>query len=281
MAASGPSEATLLLGQAIASYLSTLPLGEREPISRELSRFARWIGTDTPIRSIRPADVGRYQESLPESSVDVNQRLEPLKAFLTNLKTKKITEVNLGAHVRLRRTTARRSAAMSRPEVELVRMTEEGHAALSEELQRLEKEVRPQVTEELARARADGDFRENAPYDAAKQKLGEIQGRINDIRAMLSAADISSSSSDDIVDLGVTVTLRDLGGGDDVIYTVVGPGEVNLREGKISAQSPVGKALMHRRPGDVIDVATPAGAENYRIERIERRRAEARAGAVS
>lgn len=279
MSASGPSDASLQLGQAIASYLYTLPLANREATSRELGRFARWIGNDTPLRLIRPADVGRYQESLPESSVDINQRLEPLKAFLTSLKTNKLTDVNLAAHVRLRRTTARRASALSdgAREPELVRMTEAGHAALTEELHRLEKEVRPQATEELARARADGDFRENAPYDAAKQKLGEVQGRINEIRAMLSTADIHTADSDEIVDLGMTVALRDLAAGDDLIYTVVGPGEMNLREGKISAQSPVGKALMNRRVGDVVEVTTPAGAENYRIERIERRR-DAREG---
>ncbi|MBI4213269.1 MAG: transcription elongation factor GreA [Chloroflexi bacterium] len=271
MANDGSPE-SVLLGQAIAAYISTLAAADRESSSRELSRFARWIGADVAVRRITAADIGRYQEGFPESSVDLNQRLEPVKVFLTQLKTKKYTDINLGAHVRLRRTQTRRSAALNRPEAESLRMTEEGFAALTQELATLETVVRPQVTEELTRAAADRDYRENAPYDAAKQRLGEIQGRINSIRAMLSAADIQTANADDVVDLGMTVTLQNLNDADEVIYTIVGPGEVNLRERKISAQSPVGSALMNKRPGDIIEVATPAGAETYRIQHIERRR---------
>lgn len=277
MAASENSPQTPLpLRQAIANYLSTLPVEERESTSRELSRFSRFMGSDTYIKQIRAADVGRYQESLPESSVDLNQRLEPLKIFLTQLKTKKITDINLGAHVRLKRTqTKRANSASGGPEVETIQMTAEGFAALSEELQHLEKDLRPLVTTEMARAAADKDFRENAPYDAAKQRLSEIQGRINSIRAMLSAADIQISIPGESVDLGTTVVLHDLRDNEAVSFTVVGPGEVNLREGKISAQSPVGSALMNKRPGEVVEVTTPAGTKTYRIDHIERRRAAA------
>lgn len=273
MAASQNSSATpLLLRQAIANYLSTLPVADREATSRELGRFVRFIGAEIAINQIRPADVGRYQESLPESSVDLNQRLEPLKIFLNQLKTKKLTEVNLGAHVRLKRAQTKRSTSNAAPEVQSLRMTEEGFAALSEELQHLEKEIRPEVTAQMARAAADRDFRENAPYDAAKQQLSEIQGRINSIRAMLSASDIQVAGSGEYVDLGMTVVLHDLHDNEEVTFTVVGPGEVNLREGKISAQSPVGSALMNKRPGEVVDVTTPAGSKTYRIDQIERRR---------
>ena len=276
MAASeNSSDAPLLLRQAISNYLSTLPVTDRETTSRELNRFVRFIGAEIVIAHIRPADVGRYQESLPESSVDLNQRLEPLKIFLTQLKTKKLTDVNLGAHVRLKRTQARKLAANQAPEVQSVRMTEEGFAALSEELQHLEKEIRPEVTAQMARAAADKDFRENAPYDAAKQQLSQVQGRINTIRAILSSSDIQVAGSGEYVDLGMTVVLHDIHDNEAVTYTVVGPGEVNLREGKISAQSPVGSALMNKRPGEVVEVSTPAGAKTYRIDLIENRRSAA------
>jgi transcription elongation factor GreA len=276
-ASENQNEAPLLLRQAISNYLSSLPVEDRESSSRELNRFVRFIGADIAISQIRPADVGRYQESLPESSVDINQRLEPLKIFLTQLKTKKLTEVNLGAHVRLKRTLARKNAGNQAPEVQTVRMTEEGFAALTDELHHLEKEVRPEVTSEMARAAADKDFRENAPYDAAKQRLSEVQGRINSIRAMLSSSDIQGQGSGEFVDLGLTVVLHDIHDNEAVTYTVVGPGEVNLREGKISAQSPVGSALMNKRPGEVVEVATPAGAKTYRIDLIENRRTHATA----
>jgi transcription elongation factor GreA len=237
-----------------------------------LGRFARWIGPDTGLDGITPVDVARYQEQFPESSVDINARLEPVKAFLTSLKTRKLTPTNLGAYIRLRRASTRRKVTReNHPEPELVRVTEQGFALLTSELEHLENVVRPQVTEDLSRAFADKDFRENAPYDAAKQKLSEVQGRINDIRSTLSAASIYVGDSTDVVDLGTTVTLHSIVENEQVIFTMVGPGEVNPREGRISLQSPIGKALVDRRVGEVVDVQTPAGGHTYRIERIERR----------
>ena len=90
-----PSNGAQRLGQAISGYLSTIPLAERESTARELGRFARWLGTDTVVSQISPVDVSRYQEQFPESSVDVNARLQPVKSFLTSLKSQKLTPTNL------------------------------------------------------------------------------------------------------------------------------------------------------------------------------------------
>ena len=272
MERSDPStNGTPKLGQAISSYLSTLPVPELETTARELGRFARWLGADTIVNQIVPADVSRYQEQFPESSVDVNGRLLPVKSFLMNLKSRKLTATNLGAHIRLRRTATRGGAAnRAQPEAESVRITEEGFSRLQGELQHLETTVRPQVTETLKSAYGDKDFRENAPYEAAKQRLSEVQGRIDDIRRTLSAASIYTSDSTETVDLGTTVTLHSLVDDELVVYMIVGPGEVSPREGRISVQSPVGKALVDRRQGEVVEVQTPSGAHAYRIEQIER-----------
>src|SRR5438067_51554 len=219
------------LGQAISAYVSAIPLTERELTSRELSRFSRWLGTDTPIARITPVDVSRYQEQFSESSVDLNRRLEPVKTFLTSLKTQKTTSVNLGAYIRLRRPSARkRVAGAKNDEPEEVRITEQGYAALSEELKDLEERVRPEVTEQMKRAAADKDFRENAPYDAAKQRLSEVQTRINEIRKILSAASIYTGDSTEVVDMGTIVTLHSMIEDEQVIYTIVGPGEISARD---------------------------------------------------
>lgn len=269
----GPGDASdTTLGQAISTYLSGVPATEREPVARELSRFARWIGPDVMVSRIAPIDVSRYQEQLPESSVDINGRLEPVKIFLTSLKTRKLTDVNLGAHIRLQRAPRKRAGNQtSQADTPEVRITEQGFVLLTQELEQLENDVRPQVTAELGRAYTDRDFRENAPYDAAKQKLSQVQGRIDEIRHTLAAASIYTGSSTEKVDLGTAVTLHDLAENEEVAYTIVGPGEVSPREGKISAQSPVGSALMNRRVGEIIEVQTPAGVHSFRIERIERK----------
>ena len=261
------------LSQVIGTYLSTLPQAQRETTARELSRFSRWIGPDTPVDRITPIDVDRYQEQFSETTVDINARLEPLKSFLTSLKTRKLTATNLGAQIRLKRPPVSRRAADTkvRDEPEEIRVTEEGFAKLTAELEHLESVVRPEVTRDLQRAAADKDFRENAPYDAAKQKLSQVQGRINDIRRTLGAASIYTAQHSDVVDLGMTVTLHSLDEDEDVVYTIVGAGEVSARDGKISLQSPIGRALSDHRAGDVVHVETPAGVHNFRIEHIERR----------
>jgi len=258
------------LGQAISEYLSRVPLENREDTARELGKFARWLGVDVSLAQITPIDVQKYQEQFPESSVDINRRLEPVKTFLTGLKTQKLTTINLGAHIRLRRPPSRRRASDGIQEPEQVLVTEQGFAALTAELNRLENDVRPEVTEQLRRAAADKDFRENAPYDAAKQQLSEIQTRINDIRRTLAAASIYTGDSIETVELGTTVTLHSLIDSEDVVYNIVGPGEVNPREGKISVQSPLGRAVSDHRVGDVVDVQTPTGGFTYRIDKIER-----------
>jgi len=261
------------LGQAISAYVPSVDLAERELWSRELSRFSRWIGTDTPISRITPLDVSRYQEQFSETSVDLNKRLEPVKIFLTTLKNQKVTSQNLGAFIRLRRPTARKRVAAGgqRDEPEEIRITEQGYEALSHELKDLEENVRPEVTEQLRRAAADKDFRENAPYDAAKRRLSEVQTRINSIRNTLAAASIYTGESTEAVDMGTIVTLHSLLENEEVVYTIVGPGEISARDGRISTQSPVGSALIDRRVGEVVEVQTPMGPHSYRIEKIERR----------
>jgi transcription elongation factor GreA len=261
------------LGQAISAYVPSVPLTERELCSRELSRFSRWIGTDTPIARITPLDVSRYQEQFSETSVDLNKRLEPVKIFLTTLKTQKVTSQNLGAFIRLRRPSSRKkvAAGSQRDEPEEIRITEQGYEALSVELKDLEENVRPEVTEQMRLAAADKDFRENAPYDAAKRRLSEVQTRINAIRNTLSAASIYTGDSTEVVDMGTVVTLHSLLENEEVVYTIVGPGEISARDGRISTQSPVGSALMERRVGEVVEVQTPMGPHSFRIEKIERR----------
>src|SRR5207244_1998378 len=101
-----------------------------------------------------------------------------------------------------------------------VRITEQGYAALSQELKDLEERVRPEVTEQLRRAAADKDFRENAPYDAAKFRLSEVQTRINDIRKTLAAASIYTGDSTETVDMGTIVTLHSLIENEQVVYTI-------------------------------------------------------------
>ncbi len=259
------------LGQAVSAYVANAEFEDRGVTSRELSRFSRWLGTDTPVAEITPEQVYLYRDQFSASRADLNRRLAPVKAFLRNLSTQHATDVNLGASVRLQRPPVRRRVDGAKSEApEEVLVTEQGFAALSEELVELEERVRPAVTEQLRSAAADKDFRENAPYSAAKQRLSEVQSRINGVRATLAASSVYAGDSTEKVDLGATVTVHSLIEDEQVVYRIVGFGEKGVRDGGISIQSPLGKALMERRVGEVIEVQTPMGPRGYRIEKIER-----------
>lgn len=256
------------LGEAVTTHVARLPQDERDFCARELNRFARWFGFERPLQSIQPADLERYQEQLGASGTD-SRKLEPLRQFLSDARARRLLDTSLAVHVRVRRKS-RAAVAGASTDAPVVRMTESGYANLKAELDRLDQEVRPRVLEDMQRAAADKDMRENAPYHAAKEQLAEVQSRIRMLQASLSAATIvQEERSDQRVGMGSTVTVRDLAEDEELSYTLVGPGEINLRRGRISIQSPLGRALSDRGVGEQVDVETPSGRQRYRIERIE------------
>jgi transcription elongation factor GreA len=255
------------LGEAVLAYLNRQSPQERDFAARELNRFARWFGFERPLQAIQPIDLERFQEQIGQTGGDV-RRLEPLRAFLSDAKQRKLLESSLAVHVRVRKRNAK--AFGGGPEAPVVEMTETGFANLKAELEHLERDVRPQVQEDMQRAAADKDMRENAPYHAAKEKLSEIQSRMNYLKNSLNAANIvGEERSGQRVGMGSTVVVRDEREDEDLTYTLVGPGEIDLRRGRISIQSPLGRALSDRCVGETVEVDTPAGRHRYRVERIE------------
>jgi len=256
------------LGQAAARYLGRLSPGERELAASEINRFVRHVGAERPITQITKLQVERYQQYLADTVGEGATRVEALKAFLSDLKAKKLTETNLGAGLRVRRKGG--GANARREEAAVVELTREGLDQLQAELTHLETEVAPAVREDLAAAYQDRDFRENAPYDEAKRRMGEVQGQIDRLKGQIKAARIvERTRSDERAGLGSRVVLRDLQFDEDLDYTLVGPGEVDTRNRRISIQSPVGSALKDRGVGDTVEVDIPSGKARYRIERIE------------
>ena len=152
---------------------------------------------------------------------------------------------------------------------EKVPMLEEGHRMLSDELKRLKNE-RPEIVEAIETARAHGDLSENAEYHAAKERQGQIEASIADLEDKLSRAmviDPKSLSGNKVV-FGATVTLVDE---DDkkVKYQLVGQTEADARVGRISYNSPLGRALIGREKGEEVEVSAPSGDRYYEIKKIE------------
>ena len=257
------------MGQIAAQYLGRLQAGQRELAASEINRFVRHVGPNRPVTQITKLEVERYQQFLADTAGDSATRVEALKTFLSDLKTKKLTETNLGAGLRVRRRGG--SSQARREEAAVVELTREGLDLLQAELQRLETEVAPAVRDDLAAAYQDRDFRENAPYDEAKRRMGEVQGQIDRIKGQIKAARVvERETSNERAGLGSKVVLRDLQYDEELDYTLVGPGEVDTRNRRISIQSPVGSALKDRNVGDTVEVDIPSGKARYRIERIER-----------
>jgi len=257
------------LGRIAAQYLGRLQAGQRELAASEINRFVRHVGPNRPVTQITKLEVERYQQYLADTAGDSATRVEALKTFLSDLKTKKLTEMNLGAGLRVRRRGG--SSQARREEAAVVELTREGLGLLQAELQRLETEVAPAVRDDLAAAYQDRDFRENAPYDEAKRRMGEVQGQIDRIKGQIKAARVvERETSNERAGLGSKVVLRDLQYDEELDYTLVGPGEVDTRNRRISIQSPVGSALKDHNVGDTVEVDIPSGKARYRIERIER-----------
>jgi transcription elongation factor GreA len=151
-----------------------------------------------------------------------------------------------------------------------VPMLDEGHRKLNEQVRHLKMVERPEVVQAIEDARAHGDLSENAEYHAAKERQGQIEATIADIEDQLSRAmviDPSTLSGDKIV-FGATVTLKDE---DDktVRYQLVGQVEADAKDGKISYNSPLGRALIGRHVGEEVEVSTPSGDRYYEIKKIE------------
>ena len=153
--------------------------------------------------------------------------------------------------------------------VEKMPMLQEGYDTLTADLKRLKTE-RPQIVDAIEEARAHGDLSENAEYHAAKERQGQIEASIADIEDKLSRAQIIDPRdlSGDKVVFGATVTLLD---DDDkpVKYQIVGQTEANAKTGRISYNSPLGRALIGRKVDEEVEVSVPAGDRYYVVSKIE------------
>jgi transcription elongation factor GreA len=150
-------------------------------------------------------------------------------------------------------------------------ITTRGAQLLKEELHRLKTVERHAVVQAIAEARAQGDLSENAEYEAAKDKQGFIEGRIQEIEGKLAAAQIidpSSLNAGGKVVFGATVDLEDEATGAAVTYQIVGDDEADLKQGRISISSPIARALIGKEVGAVADVQAPGGVKSYEIVEV-------------
>ena len=262
------------LGEAASRFLVSLPSGNKEVIQSEVYRFVRWYGWERPLATLSVPEVANYAERLSLSDTEYLKKLELVRAFLVYAKKEGWSKSNLAIHLKAKKKEAKLQPVPGRGLLEPTPLTQKGYRELMAELETL-KDKRSQAIEEMSRAAADKDFRENAPLQAAKEERERLEGMIRELEETLKSAIIIADrdKKDEPslkVGLGVTVTLRDLASGEELHYIIVAPREVDPAKGRISGASPIGKAIIGKGLGEVVEVVVPAGKLKYRIDRIER-----------
>ncbi|MBK1726107.1 transcription elongation factor GreA [Halorhodospira neutriphila] len=150
-------------------------------------------------------------------------------------------------------------------------LTSRGAEKLRAELQRLKNEERPRVIQAIAEAREHGDLKENAEYHAAREQQGFIEGRIQELEGKLSNAQVIDPATIQAapkVVFGATVVLEDADSGEEVTYQIVGEDEADIKQGLISVNSPIARALIGKEEGDEAAVQAPGGERTYEIVEV-------------
>ena len=149
-------------------------------------------------------------------------------------------------------------------------MTPRGQQNLKDELKRLREVERPKNVQDIEEARAHGDLRENAEFNAAKEKQAFIEGRSREIESILAQAEVIDPGklSGSRVVFGATVKLADTDSGDEVTYRIVGDFEADIKQGRIAISAPLARALIGRETGDTVTLKTGKGSREYQISEV-------------
>ncbi len=251
------------LAEVVAEFLVSLPPEEREKEQDKVHKFIHWVGLHRKVSELSPLDIAGYAEQISSSET------KPVKSFLTYIHRSGFCKTNLAVHLRVKRPSYKATASSQQNDKASITLTTEGHTKLQAELANL-KSQRTNVTQELRRAAADKDFRENAPLSAAREYKSHLEGRIQELESTLESSKVMpKNQSTAKIKVGDTVTLHDLSSDKRLHYTLVHPREASPAKGRISIASPVGKSLLNKEGGQTIEVTAPAGTFSYRIEDIQ------------
>lgn len=259
------------LKEMATRFLTSLPPEERVEKQVEVYKFTRWCGWEKNFGDLRGPIIAGYVERLSVSDTDYDRKLEIVRSFLLHSKKQGWCQTNLAVHLKAKKSRARRRAsAVVSPALQTTTLTAQSYAEMEAELERL-KSRSTQLIEDIRKAAADKDFRENAPLAAAREQRGHVEGQIKELEGIMKSATIidDGQKSRLVVNAGDSVTLCAMESGEELNYTLVSPREVDPMRGKISTVSPMGKAIMGKPQGAVIEVAAPAGKMSYRIEGIK------------
>lgn len=265
------SHHNLSLGEAASRFLASLPPGEGEISQQVIYQFVRWYGRERSLAGLTAPEIANYAQRISSSDTDSTKKLDLIRAFLVYSKKEEWIKNNLTIHLKAKKAKPRATSRSRQAQAETISLTQRGYDEMGKELAAL-KSKRLQAIDEMRRAAADKDFRENAPLDAAREQRSHLERRIRELEEALKSVIIigDKAKATPKVGIGASIVLLDLVSGEELHYTMVSPKEVDLARGKISSASPIGKAILGRGRGDVIEITVPAGRLRYRIEKVGR-----------
>ena len=268
------SESSPSLSEALTRFVAAKKGGKKaQDGHQELGRFVAWCGRERSVSDLSPSEVADYAQHIGRGGAESASRLIPLKTFLAYLKDEGLIQNGLAAHLRVprsRRNSTSRTGASPVAEENAPQLSQEGYNRLLAQLEQLKGE-RVDVIADIRRAMEDKDFRENAPLEAAKERQGIVESKIRELEASLANTIVVDSGrrvAQQKVAVGSKLTLKDVGSGKKIIYTLVDVREADVSSGKISTVSPVGQALMNRQVGEEVEINVPRGTLRYLIEKI-------------
>jgi transcription elongation factor GreA len=268
---SGSSQ-NLKLGEAASRFLVSLPSEEVGINQQVIYRFVRWFGRERPLAEIAADEIANYAQQISSADADYLRKLDLVRTFLAHARKAGWIKNNLAMHLRTKKGKPRLATGTTRQaSPTIISLTQQGYNEIKGELEVL-KGQRPQIVEEIRRAAQDKDFRENAPLDAARERLSHLEGRIRELEETLKSATLVKEKTETSPKLGVgdSIVLLDLASGEELHYTIVSPREVDPARGRISSATPLGKAIIGRGHGDIVEIVAPAGRLRYRIEQVKR-----------
>lgn len=261
------NDETKKLLPAVGTYTEGLRDKDKTPAAvRELNRFVKHFQGDTDLATITPSQIGTYAEEACKNSSapEALEGLQSVRKFLRFAFDNSHTQVNLSTHFRIRRP---RTSLDSRGDVNRgQQMTQEGYNQLVTEKEDLESNRVP-ISAAIHSAASDGDVRENAPLEAAREQQGREEARIKEIDSMLRTAIIvdGTGKGTKSIRVGTTIRVEEVSKKKKTKYTLVSPSEANPLEGKISDASPLGKAFIGKRAGQLAVADTPKGSTTFKI----------------
>ena len=270
-----PEISNLTLEGLRIKYINSLSASKnKSEIDAHLTKLTRWLDLtgERLAADVTASDIGDFaSEHYRRTALPDHRLLRAAKDFLSYAHRKGHTPINLATSIKLSRVShsPKKTRARFRRQ-EVIELTSEGHKALLEQREVLEKE-QVKVIEEIERAAADGDARENAPLDAAREEHARISSKLNEIEETLRHArviDADGGGAADVVRIGSKVQLTGPTSDQPFEFQIVVPREADPLKDKISTESPVGMALMGKAKGDEVEVVTPRGEVRYRINKL-------------